>query len=49
MDRPSICRYTLIKAGVVQPTAKEIAEDEQNGKSGAKNNRGYLTRTRGKL
>jgi hypothetical protein len=32
----SICRYTLIKGGVVQPTAKEIAEEEQNGKSGAK-------------
>lgn len=32
----SMCRYALIKAGVVQPTAKEIAEDEQNKKSGAK-------------
>jgi hypothetical protein len=32
----SMCRYDLIKAGVVQPTAKEIAEDEQNEKGGAK-------------
>ena len=32
----SMCRYALIKAGVIQPTAKEIAEDEQNKKSGAK-------------
>jgi hypothetical protein len=32
----NMCRYALIKAGVVQPTAKEIAEDEQNKKSGAK-------------
>jgi hypothetical protein len=32
----SMCRYALIKAGVVQPTAKEVAEDEQNKKSGAK-------------
>jgi hypothetical protein len=32
----SMCRYALIKAGVVQPTAKEIAEDEQNTKGGAK-------------
>lgn len=32
----SMCRYTLIKGGVVQPTAKEITEDEQNTKNGAK-------------
>jgi hypothetical protein len=32
----NMCRYALIKAGVIQPTAKEIAEDEQNKKSGAK-------------
>jgi hypothetical protein len=32
----SMCRYVLIKAGVVQPTAREIAEDEQNEKGGAK-------------
>jgi|SRR5580658_4234030 hypothetical protein len=30
----SMCRYTLIKAGMVQPTAEEVAEDEQNKKSG---------------
>ncbi|MGO9948473.1 MAG: hypothetical protein ACLPWG_16665 [Steroidobacteraceae bacterium] len=32
----SMCRYVLIKGGVVQPTAKEIAEDEQNKKSSMK-------------
>jgi hypothetical protein len=31
-----MCRYALIKAGVVQPTAKETAEDEQNKKSSLK-------------
>jgi hypothetical protein len=31
-----MCRYALVKGGVVQPTAKEIAEDEQNKKNGAK-------------
>jgi hypothetical protein len=28
-----MCRYALIKGGVVQPTAKETAENEQNEKS----------------
>ncbi len=32
----SMCRYVLIKGGVVQPTAKEKAEDEQNKKSSMK-------------
>jgi len=32
----SVCRYALIKAGEVQPTAKEMAEDEQNKKNGAR-------------
>jgi hypothetical protein len=32
----SMCRYVLTKGGVVQPTAKEIAEDEQNKKSSMK-------------
>jgi hypothetical protein len=31
-----MCRYALIKGGVVQPTAKETAEDEQNKKSSLK-------------
>jgi hypothetical protein len=31
-----MCRYVLIKGGVVQPTAKELAEDKQNSKNGAK-------------
>lgn len=34
--KANMCRYALIKAGAVQPTAEEIAEDEQNKKSGAK-------------
>jgi hypothetical protein len=32
----NMCRYAMIKGGAVQPTAKEIAEDEQNKKNGAK-------------
>jgi len=32
----NMCRYSLIKAGVIQPTAREKAEDEKNIKSGAK-------------
>lgn len=32
----SMCRYALIKAGEIEPTVKEIAEDEQNKKSGLK-------------
>ncbi len=32
----NMCRYALIKAGVVQPTVQEAAEEEQNKKSGAK-------------
>jgi hypothetical protein len=32
----NMCRYALIKAGVVQPTAKEIAEDQQNKKNNLK-------------
>jgi hypothetical protein len=32
----NMCRYALIKAGVVQPTAKEKADDEQNERSGLK-------------
>jgi hypothetical protein len=31
-----MCRYALIKAGVILPTAKETAEDEQNNKSSLK-------------
>jgi hypothetical protein len=31
-----MCRYALIKAGMVQPTAKEVAEDEQNKRNGAR-------------
>jgi len=32
----STCRYALVRAGVLQPTAREAAEDEQNKKNGAK-------------
>jgi hypothetical protein len=32
----SLCRYALVRAGVLQPTASEAAEDEQNKKNGAK-------------
>lgn len=31
-----MCRYASIKAGVVRPTAREAAEDEQNQKNGAR-------------
>jgi hypothetical protein len=31
-----MCRYALIKGGIIEPTAKEIAEDEQNKKNGAR-------------
>jgi hypothetical protein len=30
------CRYALVRAGVLHPTAKETAEDEQNRKNGVK-------------
>jgi hypothetical protein len=32
----STCRYALVRAGVLQPTAGEAAEDEQNKKNGVK-------------
>jgi hypothetical protein len=32
----SMCRYALVRAGVLQPTAGEATEEEQNKKNGAK-------------
>lgn len=32
----SMCRYALVRSGVLQPTARETAEDEQNKKNGGK-------------
>jgi len=32
----SACRYALVRTGVLRPTAKEMAEDEQNKKNGVK-------------
>ena len=31
-----MCRYALVRAGVLQPTAGEATEEEQNKKNGAK-------------